>query len=132
MSTEESDQTGAIELPHAGVLLGIDYGTKRIGVAVSDRDQKFSSPLYNHQRQGTQGDTRFFRTLVEEYRPVGMVIGLPIHLSGDESEKSREARKFADWLSSVTRSSILFSGRAILVIPGRVSDDGCGPDKETT
>ena len=101
MSTEESDQTGAIELPHAGVLLGIDYGTKRIGVAVSDRDQKFSSPLYNHQRQGTQGDTRFFRTLVEEYRPVGMVIGLPIHLSGDESEKSREARKFADWLSSV-------------------------------
>lgn len=101
MSTEESNPAGATELPGAGVLLGIDYGTKRIGVAVSDRDQKFSSPLYNHQRQGTQGDTRFFRTLVDEYRPVGMVIGLPIHLSGDESEKSREARKFADWLSSV-------------------------------
>ena len=99
MSTEETNHTGATELPDAGVLLGIDYGTKRIGVAVSDRDQKFSSPLYNHQRQG---DTRFFRTLAEEYRPVGMVIGLPIHLSGDESEKSREARKFADWLSSVT------------------------------
>jgi putative Holliday junction resolvase len=31
-----------------------------------------------------------------------MVIGLPIHLSGDESEKSREARKFANWLSEVT------------------------------
>ncbi|MFO1001066.1 MAG: Holliday junction resolvase RuvX [Planctomycetaceae bacterium] len=102
MSTEEFNQTGATELPDAGVLLGIDYGTKRVGVAVSDRDQKFSSPLYNHQRQGTHGDTRFFRTLAEEYRPVGMVIGLPIHLSGDESEKSREARKFADWLSSVT------------------------------
>jgi putative Holliday junction resolvase len=102
MSTEESDHTGATELPNAGVLLGVDYGTKRIGVAVSDRDQKFSSPLYNHQRQGAQGDTRFFRTLFEEYRPVGMVIGLPIHLSGDESEKSREARKFADWLSTVT------------------------------
>jgi putative Holliday junction resolvase len=102
MTTEESNHTGATELPAAGVLLGIDYGTKRVGVAVSDRDQKFSSPLHNHQRQGAQGDTRFFRTLAEEYRPVGMVIGLPIHLSGDESEKSREARKFADWLSSVT------------------------------
>ena len=102
MSTEESNHSRTPDLPDAGVLLGIDYGTKRVGVAVSDRDQKFSSPLYNHQRQGTQGDTRFFKTLVEEYQPVGMVVGLPIHLSGDESEKSREARKFAEWLSSVT------------------------------
>lgn len=90
------------ELPEIGVLLGIDYGTKRVGVAVSDRDQKFSSPLYNHQRQGVQGDRRFFRSLVDEYRPVGMVVGLPIHLSGDESEKSREARRFAEWLQQVT------------------------------
>lgn len=102
MSTEESSHSGAAELPDTGVLLGVDYGTKRIGVAVSDRDQKFSSPLYNHQRQGTQGDTRFFKTLIEEYRPVGMVVGLPIHLSGDESEKSREARRFAVWLASIT------------------------------
>ena len=90
------------ELPVFGVLLGIDYGTKRVGVAVSDRDQKFSSPLHNYQRQGLQADTRFFRNVVAEYRPVGIVVGLPIHLSGDESEKSREARKFAAWLSECT------------------------------
>lgn len=89
-------------LPYSGVLVGIDYGTKRVGVAVSDRNQRFSSPLYNHQRQGIQGDTRFFRRLVEEYRPVGLVVGLPIHLSGDESQKSREARTFAAWLSEIT------------------------------
>jgi len=90
------------DLPESGVLLGIDYGTKRVGVAVSDRDQKFSSPVHNYQRQGLQADERFIRKIVAEYCPVGMVIGLPIHLSGDESEKSREARKFAVWLSSVT------------------------------
>ncbi len=102
MTEENTAAQPAESLPGFGVLLGIDYGTKRVGVAVSDREQRFSSPLYNHQRQGIQGDTRFFRNVVDEYRPVGMVIGLPIHLSGDESEKSREARKFATWLSAVT------------------------------
>jgi len=102
MISENSETLGPVELPETGVLLGIDYGTKRVGVAVCDRDQKFSSPLYNYQRQGVQPDTRFFRNVVEEYRPVGMVIGLPIHLSGDESEKSREARRFAIWLAECT------------------------------
>lgn len=102
MTSENTDEPSPIELPHTGVLLGIDYGTKRVGVAVCDRDQKFSSPLYNYQRQGIQPDTRFFKSVADEYRPVGMVIGLPIHLSGDESEKSREARKYAVWLSQCT------------------------------
>lgn len=102
MTSENTDEPLPHELSHTGVLLGIDYGTKRVGVAVCDRDQKFSSPLYNYQRQGVQPDTRFFRNVVAEYRPVGMVIGLPIHLSGDESEKSREARRFAIWLSQCT------------------------------
>jgi len=92
----------ALTVPESGVLLGIDYGTRRVGVAVSDRDQRFSSPLHNHERHGVQVDERFFRKVVEEFRPVGLVVGLPIHLSGDESEKSREARKFADWLGTVT------------------------------
>ena len=92
----------SLTVPQSGVLLGIDYGTRRVGVAVSDRDQRFSSPLHNHDRHGVQVDERFFRKVVEEYQPVGLVVGLPIHLSGDESEKSREARKFAEWLGTVT------------------------------
>lgn len=95
-------------VPETGVLLGIDYGTKRVGVAVSDRDQKFSSPLHNHDRHGAQVDERFFRKVVEEYRPVGLVVGLPIHLSGDESEKSREARLFGEWLRKVTGLPLTF------------------------
>ena len=88
-------------LPASGVLLGIDYGTRRVGVSVSDMYQQFSSPLHNYQRQNAQADQRFFLRLIEEYRPVGIVVGLPIHLSGDESEKSREARFFARWLARV-------------------------------
>ena len=97
-----SEEGSSAEVPGSGVLLGIDYGTKRVGVAVSDREQKFSSPLHNLERQGPHADERFFRRLVEEYRAVGLVIGLPIHLSGDESEKSAEARRYAAWLAGVT------------------------------
>jgi putative Holliday junction resolvase len=101
-SPEQLNPTEPAALPLSGVLVGIDYGTKRVGVSVSDRDQKFSSPLHNYQRQGEQSDSRFFRKLVEEYRPIGFVVGLPLHLSGDESEKSKEARKYAAWLTQLT------------------------------
>lgn len=104
----EPEMSRPSELPAFGVLLGIDYGTKRVGVAVSDREQKFSSPLHNLDRQGIQADARYFRRLTEEYRPVGIVVGLPIHLSGDESDKSREARRYADWLASVTGLPVAF------------------------
>jgi len=97
-----SEPVPMTSVPLTGVLLGIDYGTKRVGVAVSDRGQRFSSPLHNHDRHGLHVDERFFRKVVEEYSPVGLVVGLPIHLSGDESEKSKEARKFATWLTAIT------------------------------
>lgn len=96
------DQNSADSLPRKGRLIGIDYGTKRVGVSVSDQFQEFSSPLHNYQRNGRQADERFFRNLTEEYEAVGFVVGLPIHLSGDESEKSREAREYARWLTNLT------------------------------
>ena len=89
-------------LPTHGVLLGVDFGTKRLGVSVCDRNQKFASPLQNQQRQGPNGDARFFRKIIEEFHPVGIVVGLPVHMSGDESKKSREARAFGQWLHQTT------------------------------
>lgn len=89
-------------LPRRGRLLGIDYGTRRVGVAVTDLFQEFASPLHNYERNGHQADEHFFLKLVKEYEIVGFVVGLPIHLSGDESEKSREARQYAQWLTRLT------------------------------
>lgn len=102
------DTTNSPELPREGVLLGIDFGTKRVGISVSDMYQKYSSPLHNYQRQGREADERFFRKLAEEFRPVGLVVGLPIHLSGDESEKSQEARRFAKWVSKTMSLPVAF------------------------
>lgn len=89
-------------LPRTGRLLAIDYGTKRVGVAVSDRFQQIASPLHNYQLNGQQSDSRFFRNLTEEYQIAGLVVGLPVHMSGDESQKSQEARAYAAWLSRLT------------------------------
>lgn len=98
---EQASSESAPLLPSSGMVLGFDYGTKRLGIAVSDRDQRFASPLHNHQRQGLQGDERFLRRVMTEYRPVGFVVGLPLHMNGDESQKSQEARGFAAWLSTL-------------------------------
>lgn len=101
-------KTANDEFPQKGRLLGIDFGTKRVGVAVSDLYQKISSPLYNYQRHTRRADEHFYRSVVTEYEVAGLVVGLPVHISGDESEKSAEARKYAAWLGKVTKLPFAF------------------------
>jgi putative holliday junction resolvase len=90
------------EFPPLGRLAGIDYGTVRIGVAVTDPGRTLASPFENYTRRGEEADARYFRELAAAERIVGFVVGLPVHLTGRESEKSREARAFGEWLASIT------------------------------
>lgn len=92
----------------AGRLAGIDYGTVRIGIAITDADQRFASPLENYTRRGELADTKFFQQLAKEERIVGFVVGLPVHLDGHESQKSIEARKFGAWLQQITSVPVVF------------------------
>jgi putative Holliday junction resolvase len=91
-----------------GRLAGIDYGTVRIGVAVTDFDQRLASPFENYTRRGEAADSRYFRQLADEERIERFIVGLPVHLSGDESAKSLEARRFGEWLGKVTGRPIEF------------------------
>lgn len=94
-------------LPCPGRLLGVDFGTVRIGLAISDYDQKISSPLEVYHRQTNPRMAQYFRDLVLAERIVGLVVGLPVHASGQASEKSREATQFARWLLETTRLPIV-------------------------
>ena len=94
--------------PAAGRLAGIDYGTVRIGIAISDPDRRLASPWENYTRRDEASDSRYFRRLVHEENVVGFIIGLPIHGSGRESRKSEEARRFGVWLHNVTGCPIRF------------------------
>jgi putative Holliday junction resolvase len=88
--------------PSPGRVAGVDYGTLRIGIAVTDPDRTIATPYENYTRQGRAAEAARFRRLVEEERIKLFVVGLPVHLSGDESEKSSEARRFGRWLEETT------------------------------
>jgi len=89
-------------LPREGRLAGVDFGTVRIGIAISDARQTLASPLDNYTRGSKDQDAGYFQRLVKDEAVVGLVVGLPVHMSGDESQKSQEAREFGQWLAAVT------------------------------
>lgn len=88
--------------PATGRVAGIDYGTVRIGIAVSNPERTIASPLENYTRRGVEQDAGRFRRLAVEERVSLFVVGLPIHLDGRESQKSVEARRFGAWLAETT------------------------------
>lgn len=95
-------------LPASGRLAGIDYGTVRIGVAITDPERRLASPYEVLNRRDRSQESRFFQRLVSEEGIVGFVVGLPVHSHGGESEKSREARRFGDWLGQVTSRVVVY------------------------
>jgi putative Holliday junction resolvase len=83
-------------------LLGVDYGTVRVGLAVSDAERRIASPLTTYERRGRDGDERYFRKLIEEEEIGRIVVGLPVHTDGSEGQKAAEARKYGAFLAGVT------------------------------
>jgi len=85
-----------------GKIAGIDYGTVRIGIAVSDADRVLASPYETYIRKSPDKDADYFKRLVSEERITHFVVGLPLHLSGDLSEKAKEVLRFGRWLKTTT------------------------------
>ena len=94
--------------PPLGRIAGVDYGTVRIGIAISDPGRTIASPLENYTRRGLTQDAERFRRLVTEEEITLFVVGLPIHLDGRESQKSQEARQFGQWLTETTGIPVEF------------------------
>ena len=100
------------DFPSEGRIAGIDYGTVRIGIAVCDPERRLASPLEVRAADAWRDDSDYYRELVKLERLAGFVVGLPIHLDGGESEKSRECRTFAQWLAAETKVPVrLFDER---------------------
>ena len=89
-------------------LLGVDYGSVRVGLAVSDPDRKIAFPLTTYERRGRDQDKAFFRRVVGEEQIGGLVVGLPVHTDGREGRKAAEARAFGGWLGEVTGLPVVF------------------------
>jgi putative Holliday junction resolvase len=88
--------------------LGVDYGTVRVGLAVSDPERKLAFPLATYERRGRDADAAHFRAVAEAEEVGGLVVGLPLHLDGREGQKAVEARAFGRWLGEVTALPVTF------------------------
>jgi putative Holliday junction resolvase len=91
-----------------GRLLGIDFGTVRVGLAISDSARRIASPLTTYTRRDANHDASFFCNLVKTEEVAGLVVGLPMHTDGREGKKAQEARVFGNWLAEVTHLSVAF------------------------
>ena len=83
-----------VGLNTAQILVGLDLGTKTIGVAVSDRTKIIASPLSTIRRKGTNKDLIIMEDILNEYEIGGFVLGLPISLDNSENKQSQLVRDF--------------------------------------
>lgn len=96
------------DLPAEGRLLGMDYGTVRIGLAMCDESQRWVTPLDTYNRSNERRDEWFLSELIVREQIRGIVLGLPIHSDGRESQKSQEVRHFQLWIARFTDVPCVF------------------------
>jgi putative holliday junction resolvase len=82
-------------LPKPARVLAIDYGRRRIGLAVSDELGVTARPLATMERKNRREDLRRLRDLARKSQVSAILVGYPIHMSGESGEMSIEAEQFA-------------------------------------
>jgi putative pre-16S rRNA nuclease len=93
-------------LPERGALIGLDLGSKTIGVAASDPDRRIAAPVETISRQRFALDARRILELAAERRATGFVLGLPINMDGSEGPRAQSTRAFARNLARLTELPI--------------------------
>ncbi len=114
------------DLPRKGRLLGLDVGTKTIGVAISDGDWLIANPKLTIFRKGEKTDFPSIKKIIEENKIAAIVIGLPLNMDESESEMSRFVRKFTDNLDRflVNEKIIFFDERLSSFAAGELMTNG--------
>jgi len=92
----------AVLLPERGALIGLDLGSKTIGVASSDPDRRVAAPVETIARRQFKLDAARILELAAERRAAGFVLGLPINMDGTEGPSAQSTRAFARNLARLT------------------------------
>jgi putative Holliday junction resolvase len=88
--------------PERGALIGLDLGTKTIGVAVSDPDRRLATGVETIQRKAFKADAARLLAIAGERSAVGFVLGLPINMDASEGPRAQSTRAFARNFSKLT------------------------------
>ena len=98
----------AERLPPGRPLLGLDVGSKTIGIAVSDRNRQIASPRETIRRTRFGPDAARLLELAGRERAAAIVVGLPINMDGTEGPRAQSTRAFARNLARLTDLAIAF------------------------
>jgi len=85
-------------LPARGSLLCFDFGLARIGVASGELETVHAAALLTLHEESNKARFAAIASLLDEWKPVALVVGLPRHLDGDEHELTARCRRFANQL----------------------------------
>jgi putative Holliday junction resolvase len=96
----------AAHLPARGALLGLDLGTKTIGVATSDPARRVATGVETIRRSNFTSDVARLLALAAERKAAGFVLGLPLNMDGSEGPRAQSTRAFARNLARVTELPI--------------------------
>ena len=103
-----TDANPIANLPAAGKLLGLDLGTKTIGVAISDGMRYSATPLETIKRSKFTADAARLLELIADNAAVGIVLGLPLNMDGSEGPRVQSTRAFARSLAQKTDLPLVF------------------------
>jgi len=95
------------ETVSAGALIGLDPGTKTIGVAVSDERRTLASPLETIRRTRLTDDLIKLRSIIENRNAVGLVVGMPFNMDGSAGPRAQSVRAFVRSLEDAFNLPVL-------------------------
>lgn len=98
-------------LPEGGRLIGMDVGTKTIGIALCDAQWSIASPAHTVSRGKFTKDKVALAAFIEQQQVKGIVIGLPLNLDGTGSPRSQASRAFAQNLADLGHPILLWDER---------------------
>lgn len=98
-------------LPHGGRLIGLDVGTKTIGLALCDAEWSIASPAHTVSRGKFTKDKIALAAFMEQQLVRGVVIGLPLNLDGSKSPRSQASRAFARNIADMGLPILLWDER---------------------
>jgi RNAse H-fold protein YqgF len=97
-----------VDLNTSQILVGLDLGTKTIGVSVSDISKIIATPLTTIKRKGTKKDLIKLKEVLKDYEIGGFIMGLPISLDNSENKQSQLVRNFNEELKSFFKLPSVF------------------------
>ena len=108
MPVHEDPQTFLASLPDNTSLMGLDLGTKTIGIACSDVTRTIATPLETLKRSKFKKDLEALLGIVQERQIGGIVMGLPINMDGTEGPRAQSTRAFIRNMLKETELSVFF------------------------